>query len=62
MLVLTRKIGEKIAIGNGLIVSVLDVGSGRVRLGIDAPADVIMRRTELDCRPPEDSVLPRRAR
>ena len=48
MLVLTRKIGEQIVIPHcELTVTVLDVASGRVRLGISAPAHVAVHRSEV---------------
>jgi carbon storage regulator CsrA len=49
MLVLTRKIGEKVVIGNGITVTVVRSEDGRVRLGIDAPGDVRILRGELAC-------------
>ncbi len=47
MLVLTRKPGEKIHIGNDIVLTVLEVQGTRVRLGIDAPDDVRVLRAEL---------------
>jgi carbon storage regulator len=48
MLVLTRGLKQQILIDGGLItVTVLDIHGGRVRLGIEAPADVPVRRKEL---------------
>ena len=47
MLVLSRKLGEKVVIGGGITVTVLDVIGGRIRLGIDAPDDVRILRGEL---------------
>jgi carbon storage regulator len=47
MLVLTRKAGEKIYIGEGITVTVLDVKGSRVRLGINAPEEVRVVRSEL---------------
>ena len=47
MLVLTRKIGEAIQIGDQVTVEVLEVTGGRVRLGITAPSDVGICRSEL---------------
>ncbi|MCQ9162521.1 carbon storage regulator CsrA [Arthrobacter sp. STN4] len=48
MLVLTRKIGEKIVIGGNITVTVLDGGRGEgVRIGIDAPRDVSIHRSEV---------------
>ena len=48
MLVLSRRIGEKIEIGNGITVTVLRVTGKSVRIGIEAPDDVSIRRSEID--------------
>ena len=47
MLVLTRKEGEQIHIGDDIIVTVLEIQNDRVKLGIDAPKDVLVIRKEL---------------
>lgn len=47
MLVLRRKIGESITIGNDIVVTVLDVEGDRVKVGIDAPIDITIVRSEL---------------
>ena len=47
MLVLTRKIGETIRIGDHVTVQVLAVRGGQVRLGLTAPADVRIFREEV---------------
>lgn len=47
MLVLTRKLGEKIQIGGGITVSVVEIRGSKIRLGIDAPDDVPIVRSEL---------------
>ena len=47
MLILTRRIGETIVIGDTIHVTVLDVKSNQVRLGIQAPNDVIVHREEI---------------
>jgi len=47
MLVLTRKAGESIEIGNGIRVTVLSANGNRIRLGIEAPGDTVIRRSEL---------------
>jgi carbon storage regulator len=48
MLVLTRKVGERIVIpGCALVLTVLDVSGGRVRLGVAAPAGVAVHREEV---------------
>jgi carbon storage regulator len=47
MLILRRKVGEKIVIGDGITVVVNRVSGGRVTLGIEAPTDVHIVRGEL---------------
>ena len=47
MLVLTRKPGEKIHIGTGITITVVEVRGNKIRLGIDAPDDVPIFRGEL---------------
>ncbi|MBI4504267.1 MAG: carbon storage regulator CsrA [Chloroflexi bacterium] len=47
MLVLTRKIDQAIVIGEDIVVRVLDVSGDRVKLGIAAPAGVLIMRQEL---------------
>jgi carbon storage regulator len=47
MLVLTRKIGERILIGDTITVRVLEVRGSQVRLGVEAPADVRIYREEI---------------
>ncbi len=47
MLVLTRKIGERVMIGDHITIEVLELNNTRVRLGINAPPQVTIRRKEL---------------
>ncbi len=47
MLVLTRKEGEQIRIGDDIIITVVRSGGGRIRLGIEAPPDKVILRSEL---------------
>jgi carbon storage regulator len=47
MLVLTRKAGEQIRIGNDIVVTVLEVLGNKVRVGIDAPDNISIVRGEL---------------
>ena len=47
MLVLSRKLGEVITIGNSITVTVVAVDGDRVRLGIVAPAEVPIHREEI---------------
>ena len=48
MLVLTRKHGEKILIGADIVITVVEVGKSRLKLGIQAPAGARILRAELD--------------
>jgi carbon storage regulator len=50
MLVLTRRPGESIVIGNGIKLTVVSVGPGRVKLGIEAPPNVRIDREEIHAR------------
>jgi carbon storage regulator len=47
MLVLTRKLGEVIRVGDTVTVRVLEVKGNQVRLGVDAPSDVRIYREEV---------------
>ena len=47
MLVLTRKLGEVIRVGDSVTVRVLEVKGNHVRLGVEAPADVRIYREEV---------------
>jgi carbon storage regulator len=47
MLVLSRKLGEKIYIGDNICITVVDIDRGKIRLGIEAPRNVPIFRQEL---------------
>ena len=47
MLILTRRVGETVMIGNEVTVTVLGVKGNQVRLGINAPKDVAVHREEI---------------
>jgi carbon storage regulator len=47
MLVLSRKPGEKVVIDGGITIIVVEFNGGRVKIGIEAPADVAILRGEL---------------
>ena len=47
MLVLTRKAGEQIIIGDNIKLTVVSLGNGRVKIGITAPKDVKIDREEI---------------
>ena len=48
MLVLSRKVKEKIRIGDDITVTIVRIQGEKVRLGIDAPKDVTILRTEIE--------------
>jgi carbon storage regulator len=48
MLVLSRKESEKIRLGDSIVVTVVRVSGDKVRLGIEAPPDVLVLREELE--------------
>ena len=56
MLVLTRKVGEKINIGDDIILRVLEIDRASVRLGIDAPRQVSIFRHEVYVRIQEENL------
>ena len=47
MLVLSRKQAERIRLGDSIVVTVVRVSGDKVRLGIEAPSDVVVLRDEL---------------
>ena len=47
MLVLTRKLGESIVIGDRIVVTVVKLDHGQVRLGIEAPREIAVFREEI---------------
>ena len=55
MLILSRKLGEQIVIGDNIILTVVAIRGMQIRLGITAPADLSIQREEL-CPEGEESV------
>lgn len=47
MLVLSRRVGERLMIGDDIVITVIDVRSDGVRIGIDAPREVRVTRAEI---------------
>jgi carbon storage regulator len=47
MLILTRRVGETVMIGNNVTVTVLGVKGNQVRIGVNAPKDVAVHREEI---------------
>ena len=47
MLILTRRVGESLKLGEDITVTVLGVKGNQVRIGVDAPRDVAVHREEI---------------
>jgi len=47
MLILTRRVGESLIIGDDVVVNVLGVKGNQVRIGVDAPKDLSVHREEI---------------
>lgn len=47
MLILTRKAGESIVIGDDIVITIVEAGRDQVRIGIDAPRSVAVHRQEV---------------
>lgn len=57
MLVLTRNLGQRILVNGNIAVTVLSVKGNQVRLGVDAPREIIIDREEISMR--RQHILPR---
>jgi carbon storage regulator len=56
MLILTRKLNEEIKIGSGITVKIISISENTVKIGIDAPQNIQIVRTELYEKVKESSV------
>ena len=67
MLILTRRVGETLMIGDDVAVTVLGVKGNQVRIGVKAPKDVTVHREEIydrireEGKPVDDDDTPREA-
>ena len=62
MLILTRRVGETLMIGDDISVTVLGVKGGQVRVGVNAPRNVVVHREEIYERiRDEENITQRRA-
>ena len=56
MLILSRRQGERIMIGDNITLTVVEIVRGKIRLGFDAPRDVVILRQEVADRGPMKTV------
>jgi carbon storage regulator len=60
MLVLSRKLGQSLKVGNGVRITIVKIDNNSVRIGIDAPQDLSIQREEISFEVPEPTVRSRR--
>lgn len=58
MLVLSRKIGESINIADNIEIKVIDIVGERIKIGIEAPKDLVILRSEIKEKNKNTKVLP----
>ena len=58
MLILTRRVGESLMVGDEITVTVLGVKGNQVRIGVNAPRDVAVHREEIYNRIHDDEEAP----
>jgi len=59
MLILSRRASEKLTIGDDITVAICRLKDGQVKLGIDAPADVVILRDDAVTKTPKTKNKPR---
>ena len=50
MLIFSRKLGQAVHIGDGIVIRIVEVRRSRIRIGIEAPPEVRIQRSEHICR------------
>ena len=58
MLILTRRVGESLMVGDDITITVLGVKGNQVRIGVNAPRDVAVHREEIYNRIQDDGEEP----
>lgn len=61
MLVVTRRLGESLRIGDNVVVHIVKTDAPRVRIGVDAPRAMTILRAELTQHAEQDTTTPERA-
>jgi carbon storage regulator len=56
MLVLSRKESQRIRLGDSIVITIVKISGDKVRVGIDAPSNVLVLRDELEARTPAGGV------
>jgi len=56
LLILTRKIGEGIILGDDIRISIMEIRGKQIRIGIEAPSDVVVLREEIYQRIQEENL------
>jgi carbon storage regulator len=56
MLVLSRKESQRIRLGDSIVVTIVKISGDKVRVGIDAPTDVLVLRDELEAHVPPTTI------
>jgi carbon storage regulator len=59
MLILTRKLGERITIGDDIVITLLEIKGAQVKLGIEAPKSISIHRENLESSKVSESDLSR---
>lgn len=59
MLILGRKIGEKVMIGDNICVTLCNINGNQIRLGFEAPEDVAVHRKEVYVRVQKEKITPK---
>ena len=61
MLILTRRVGESLKVGDDITITVLGVKGNQVRIGVNAPRDVAVHREEIYIRIQDDDPVSQKA-
>jgi carbon storage regulator len=61
MLILTRKVGERVTVGDDIVLTILEVKGRQVRIGVEAPAHTLVHREEVYRRIRQENIEASRA-